>query len=91
MVMLYQDPDGHAVGKTPSSDFTMPNLLTTKQLNGGDEEKEMLLRRIEEKDSKINELTLQIKALMVAIANSQKHSIFLLLHFSDTVIIHTVC
>ena len=65
MVMLYRDPDGLAVGKTPSSDFTVPNFFTTNQLNSGDEEKEMLMRRIEEKDSKINELTLQIKALTV--------------------------
>ena len=74
MVMLYQDPDGQAVGKTPSSDFTMPNLFTTTQLSSGDEEKKMLMRTIEEKDSKINELTLQIKALTVV----QLHSVIAL-------------
>ena len=64
MVMLYQDPDGHSVGTTPSFDATVPNFFTN-QSNTSSEEREILIRRIEEKDTKINELILQIKSLTV--------------------------
>ena len=65
MVMLYQDPDGHSVGTTPSFDATVPNFFTN-QSNTSSEEREILMRvRIEEKDTKINELILQIKSLTV--------------------------
>ena len=65
MVMLYQDPGGKSVGTTPTAfDVTVPNFLTTP-LNTSEGEKEMLMRRIQEKDDKIDELREQIRAMKV--------------------------
>ena len=65
MVMLYQDPRGKSIGtSTTAHDVTVPNLLTTP-LNTSEEEKEMLMRRIQEKDNEIDKLKKEIRAIKV--------------------------
>ena len=65
MVMLYQDPGGKSVGTSPTAlDVTVPNFLTTP-LNTSEEEREMLMRRIQEKDNEIDELRKEIRAIKV--------------------------
>ena len=65
MVMLYQDPSGESVGTNPNLEKSTPNFLTN-QSNNSDSDKVIVLERtVQEKESRINELTRQIKALQV--------------------------
>ena len=69
MVMLYQDPSGESVGKTPSMDVSFPKLSASDNNKSVvTEEKVILLERsVQEKESRINELTLEIATLKVSI------------------------
>ena len=51
----------------PSLDSTVPKVLTSVQLDSSDEKSEMFVKKLEEKDNQINELTLQLKALTVCV------------------------
>ena len=67
MVMLYQDPSGESVGVTPSYDTSAIKFTTTQSTtaNGTEEKVTLLERKVQEKDDKIKELTLEINALKV--------------------------
>ena len=69
MVMLYQDPSGESVGKTPSMDVSVPKFSASDNNQSVvTEEKVILLERsVQEKESRINELTLEIATLKVSI------------------------
>ena len=58
MVMLYRDPSGEAIGSKPSDIPAFKGAVS-------EEEKEMLLKVIQEKDDKIEELTVENNALKV--------------------------
>ena len=63
MVMIYRDPSGEAVGSKPS---TIPTFnVIASQGSGYEEEKEMLLKVIQEKEDKIEALTAENNALKV--------------------------
>ena len=63
MVMLYHDPSGEAVGSNPSDISTF--YVVASQGTVSKEEKEMLLKVIQEKEDKIEELTVENNALKV--------------------------
>ena len=65
MVMLYKDPDGDTVGRTPSLDVNNAIRSTTNQSGNSNDETEALTRTVEEKDARINELTQEIDSLKV--------------------------
>ena len=63
MVMLYRDRGGKAIGSKPS-DISTFNFIAS-QGTVSKEEKEMLLKVIQEKEDKIEELTVENNALKV--------------------------
>ena len=65
MVMLYQDPNGEAVGTTPSLEAT-PRFITNQSNSSENDRVTLLEREMREKENKINELTLEINALKVS-------------------------
>ena len=71
MVMLYQDPTGESVGTTPSNSLAPPKFITTQSTtsNNADEKVTMLEKALLEKESRINELTLEVKNLKVGVPN----------------------
>ena len=66
MVMLYQDPNGEAVGTTPSLEATSPKFITNQSNTSENDRVTLLEREMREKENKINELTLEINALKVS-------------------------
>ena len=61
--MLYKDPGGETVGRTPSLDVNNTMFATNYFANSN--ESEELRRTMEEKDAQINELTHEINTLKV--------------------------
>ena len=63
MVMIYRDPSGEAIGSKPSAVPTFDFIASHGSVS--EEEKEMLLKLIQEKDDKIEQLTVENNALKV--------------------------
>ena len=67
MVMLYQDPNGESIGVTHSNNASSVKITTSRNTAANDLEEKMavLEKKVEEKENKITELTLEIDALKV--------------------------
>ena len=63
--MIYRDPSGEAIGSKPSDVPTFDYIASHGNTSVSEEEKEMLLKLIQEKDDKIEELTVENNALKV--------------------------
>ena len=63
MVMLYRDPSGETIGSKPTDISTFS--VITSQGTVSEEEKEILLKVIQEKEDKIEQLTVENNALKV--------------------------
>ena len=68
MVMLYRDPEGESVGKTPSLDASMPKITNQSITNSSNVEEKMAIleKSVQEKDTRINELVIEVSTLKVS-------------------------